>query len=321
MRTLLRVCILALVLGSGAASAETYPTRPVRLVVTFPAGGAIDVLSRILADRLTAQMGERVVVDNRAGMGGTLGADVTAKAAPDGYTLVTASAASHAINKALFRSIPYDPERDFTPISMFATVPTVLVVHPSLPTHTVGEFIAEAKRRPGGINYASIGNGSSQHLAGAYFELKAGVQLQHVPYKTAPGIATDLAANEVQAGFLFISNIIAFIQGGQVRPLAVTSRERMPALPDVPTMIEAGLPDYEYVNWFGVMGPAGLPREIVERLHREFVTACRDTDLQRRFGDLGALVVNDDPQSFGRFVHAEIPKWAEIVKASGAQID
>ncbi|MBI3514528.1 MAG: tripartite tricarboxylate transporter substrate binding protein [Proteobacteria bacterium] len=318
-RLLLGVMVLAL--GIGAASAQTYPNRPVRLVVTFPAGGAIDVLSRILADRLSTQLGERVVVDNRAGMGGTLGADVAAKAAPDGYTLVTASAASHAINKALFRSIPYDPERDFAPISMFATLPTVLVVHPSLPARTVAAFIAEAKRRPGGINYASIGNGSSQHLAGAYFELKAGVQLQHVPYKTAPGIATDLAANEVQAGFLFISNIIAFIQGGQVRPLAVTSRARMPALADVPTMIEAGLPDYEYINWFGVMGPAGLPPDIVARLHREIVAACRAPDLQRRFADLGALVVGDDPQTFARFVHAEIPKWAEIVKTSGARID
>ena len=320
----MRIFILAaamVTLGVATASAQNYPNRPVRLVVTFPAGGAIDVLSRILADRLSTQLGERVVVDNRAGMGGTLGADVTAKAAPDGYTLVTASAASHAINKALFRNIPYDPERDFTPVSMIATLPTVLVVHPSLPARTVADFIAEAKRRPGGINYASIGNGSSQHLAGAYFELKAGVQLQHVPYKTAPSIATDLAANEVQGGFLFISNIIAFIQGGQVRPLAVTSRARMPALPTVPTMIEAGLPDYEYSNWFGVMGPAGLPRDIVERLHREIVTACREPDLQRRFTELGAIVVGDDPQTFGRFVHAEIPKWAEIVKASGAQID
>jgi tripartite-type tricarboxylate transporter receptor subunit TctC len=317
----LRLVLLWLALGVGAASAQSYPNRPIRLVVTFPAGGAIDVLSRILADRLTARLGERVVIDNRAGMGGTLGADVVAKSAPDGYTLVTASAASHAINKALFRSIPYDPEKDFTAVSMFATLPTVLVVHPSLPARTVGEFIAEARRRPGGINYASIGNGSSQHLAGAYFELKAGVQLQHVPYKTAPGIATDLAANEVQAGFLFISNIIAFIQGGQVRPLAVTSRGRMPALPDVPTMIEAGLPDYEYVNWFGVMGPAGLAPDIVARLNREIVAACREPDLRQRFADLGALPVGDDPEAFARFVHAEIPKWAEIVKASGAQID
>src|SRR5258706_9846982 len=194
IRSLLSV-LAVLVALAGTAAAQTYPNRPVRLVVTFPAGGAIDVLSRILADRLSTQLGERVVVDNRAGMGGTLGADVTAKAAPDGYTLVTASAASHAINKALFRSIPYDPERDFTPVSMFATLPTVLVVHPSLPASSVGAFIAEAKRRPGGINYASIGNGSSQHLAGAYFELKAGVQLQHVPYKTAPSIAPDLAPN------------------------------------------------------------------------------------------------------------------------------
>src|SRR4051794_2188141 len=183
----LLAALALLVSLAGAAAAQTYPNRPVRLVVTFPAGGAIDVLSRILADKLSASLGERVVVDNRAGMGGTLGADVVAKAAPDGYTLVTASAASHAINKALFRTIPYDPEKDFSPVSMFATLPTVLVVNPSLAAKTVPDFIADAKARPGKINYASIGNGSSQHLAGAYFELKAAVQLQHIPYKTAPG--------------------------------------------------------------------------------------------------------------------------------------
>ncbi len=254
-------------------------------------------------------------------MGGTLGADVAAKAPPDGYTLVTASAASHAINKALFRSIPYDPEKDFTPISMFATVPVVLVVNPSLPANSVADFIAEAKRRPGRINYASVGNGSSQHLAGAYFELRAGVQLQHVPYKTVGSISTDLVANEVQSGFLFISNIISFIETRQVRALAVTSRTRMPALPDLPTMIEAGLPDYEYANWFGVMGPAGLPQDIVERLHRAIAAACREPELRQRFSDLGALTVGDDPATFARFVHAEIPKWDAIVKASGAQID
>jgi tripartite-type tricarboxylate transporter receptor subunit TctC len=313
--------LAVLTMLAGAASAQSYPNRPIRLVVTFPAGGAIDVLSRILADKLTTTIGERVVVDNRAGMGGTLGADVVAKAAPDGYTLVTASAASHAINKALFRTIPYDPEKDFSPVSMFATLPTVLVINPSLPAKTVAEFIADAKARPGKINYASIGNGSSQHLAGAYFELKAGVQLQHIPYKTAPGIATDLASNDVQAGFLFISNIIAFIQSGQVRPLAVTSRTRMPALPNVPTMIEAGLPDYEYTNWFGVMGPAKLPTDIVAKLHAEIAKACQDPDLQKRFAELGALAVGDDPQTFGKFLSSEIPKWATIVKASGAQID
>ena len=314
--------LVAILAGlAGSAGAQTYPTHPVRLVVTFPAGGAIDVLSRILADKLSTTIGERVVVDNRAGMGGTLGADVVAKAAPDGYTLVTASAASHAINKALFRTIPYDPEKDFTPVSMFATLPTVLVINPSLPAKTVSAFIADAKARPGKINYASIGNGSSQHLAGAYFELKAQVQLTHIPYKTAPGIATDLASNDVQAGFLFISNIIAFIQSGQVRPLAVTSRQRMPALPEIPTMIEAGLPDYEYTNWFGVMGPAGLPAAIVAKLHAEIAKACQDADLKKRFDELGALAVGDDPATFGAFVKAEIPKWATIVKASGAQID
>jgi tripartite-type tricarboxylate transporter receptor subunit TctC len=306
---------------TGAASAQNYPNRPIRLVVTFPAGGAIDVLSRILAEKLSTTIGERVVVDNRAGVGGTLGADVVAKAAPDGYMLVTASAASHAINKALFRTIPYDPEKDFSAVSMFATLPTVLVINPSLPAKTVAEFIADAKARPGKINYASIGNGSSQHLAGAYFELKANVTLQHIPYKTAPGIATDLASNDVQAGFLFISNIIAFIQSGQVRPLAVTSRQRMPALPEIPTMIEAGLPDYEYTNWFGIMGPAGLPADIVAKLHAEIAKACQDADLKKRFDELGALAVGDDPATFGAFVKAEIPKWATIVKASGAQID
>jgi tripartite-type tricarboxylate transporter receptor subunit TctC len=316
-----RGIVVALALLTSNAAAQSYPTKPIRLIVTFTAGGAIDVLSRLLADQLSARLGERVVVEDRAGMGGTLGADVVAKAPPDGYTLVTASAASHAINKALFRRIPYDPEKDFTPVSMFAVVPTVLVVNPTLPVHTVDEFIAEAKRRPGQINYASIGNGSSQHLAGAYFELKAGVQLQHVPYKEVGSITKDLVSNDVQAGFLFISNVLSVIQADQVRALAVTSRTRVPALPDLPTMIEAGLPDYEYVNWFGVMGPAGLPPEIVERLHQAIAAACRNPELRKRFADLGAVPVGDNPATFARFVHDEIPKWATIVKASGARID
>ena len=317
----LRALAVLLAMVAGAACAQDYPNRPIRLIVTFPAGGAIDVLSRVLADRLSASLGERVVVENRNGMGGTLGADVVAKAPPDGYTLVTASAASHAINKALFRAIPYDPEKDFTPISLFASLPTVLVVHPSLPARTVAEFIAEAKRRPGLINYASVGNGSSQHLAGAYFELRTGVQLQHVPYKTVGSIASDLVSNDVQAGFLFISNILNLIEAGQVRALAVTSRARMMALPTIPTMIEAGLPDYEYVNWFGVMGPAGLPPSVVDRLARAIAAACGEPELRQRFADLGAVAECDDPASFARFVHDEIPKWDAIVKASGAQID
>jgi tripartite-type tricarboxylate transporter receptor subunit TctC len=319
MRLLIAVAVLLATLAG--AQAQDYPTRPIRLIVTFPAGGAIDVLSRVLADRLSETLGARVVIENRAGMGGTLGADVVAKAPPDGYTLVTASAASHAINKALFRSIPYDPEKDFTPISLFASLPTVLVVHPSLPARTVAEFIAEAKRRPGRINYASVGNGSSQHLAGAYFELRAGVRLQHVPYQTVGSISSDLVSDEVQAGFLFISNIQSFIESGQVRALAVTSRTRMTALAAIPTMIEAGLPDYEYVNWFGVMGPAGLPPAIVERLHRAIATSCGEPDLRQRFAALGALPDCDDPASFARFVHDEIPKWDAIVKASGARIE
>lgn len=321
-RLLIAISTLIVILAPTVIRAEeTYPARPVRLVVTFAAGGAIDVLSRILADRLSKTLGERVVIDNRVGMGGAIGADIVAKAPPDGYTLVTASAASHGIDQALFRTIPYDAIRDFTPISLFATLPTVLVVHPSLGITSVADFIAAAKRNPGKINYASVGNGSAQHLAGAYFELKAGVHLQHVPYKTVAMITTDLVANEVQAGFLFISNIVSFIETNQVRPLAVTSRSRMAALPEVPTMIEAGLPDYDYANWFGVMGPAGLPTPIVAQLNRAIVEACREPELRRRFAELGAVPVGDSPEAFARFMQGEIPKWAEIVRVSGATID
>jgi tripartite-type tricarboxylate transporter receptor subunit TctC len=303
------------------AAAESYPSRPIRLVIPFPAGGASDVLGRIVADRMAAVLGQGLIVDNRSGAGGNLGADLVAKAPPDGYTILLCSSGTHAINVSLYEAFPYDAEKDFAPISLFAIVPNILVVHPSLPVHSATEFIAYAKAHPGQLNYGSIGNGSSQHLAGAYFEMATGVRLQHVPYRGIPQMMADLLAGDLQLSFQLIPNVVEQVKAGQLRPIAVTSSARSSALPAVPTMAEAGVANYETAGWFGLMAPAQTPSAIVETLHHALVQGLARADTRARFAELGAEPVGSSPDEFARFIHAEIPKWRVIVKASGAHID
>jgi tripartite-type tricarboxylate transporter receptor subunit TctC len=317
--------VLCLVIVSAAfsplATAQTYPTKAVRIICPFPSGGASDVTVRILAERLTAAMGQPFVIDNRGGAGGNLGSEIAAKSAPDGYTLLLGSSGTHGINKTLYRNLPFDPEADFAPIALYTIIPNILVVTKSLPVSNVKEFVAYAKANPGKVHYGSIGNGSSQHLAGAQFEMVTGVQLVHIPYRGAPQGVADLLSGQIEAMFQLLPNIAEQVRAGEVKALAVTSSKRSSALPDVPTMAEAGVANYETAGWFGLLAPAKTSPAIVEQLNREVVRAMQIPELRARFAELGAEPVSTTPAEFAAFISAELKNWAVIVKASGAQLD
>jgi tripartite-type tricarboxylate transporter receptor subunit TctC len=322
MRVTRILCLLMVTLTFGpAAVAQSYPTKAVRIICPFPSGGASDVTIRIVAERLTAAMGEPFVIDNRSGAGGNLGSEIAAKSAPDGYTLLLGTSGTHAINKTLYRTLPFDPEADFAPISLYTIIPNILVVNKNLPVSNVKEFIAHAKANPGKVHYGSIGNGSSQHLAGAQFEMVTGVQLVHIPYRGAPQGVADLLSGQIEAMFQLLPNIAEQVRAGEVKALAVTSSKRSTALPNVPTMAEAGVANYETAGWFGLLAPAKTPPAIVEKLNQEIVKVMKLPDLRARFAELGAEPVSTTPAEFAKFIHDELKNWATIVKASGAQLD
>ena len=300
---------------AGHAGAQTYPSRPIRLIVPFLAGSATDVTGRLLADRLGSYLGGTFVVENKPGAGGNIGTDVVAKAEPDGYTLSYSASGPLAINKSLFSKLPYDPEKDLEPISLVAKLPNVLVVNPkTIPVKNVQEFIAYAKEHPGKINYSSIGNGSSQHLAAVQFEQATGTSMKHVPYRGAPPIIVDLISGDVPVSFQNIPNVLAAIQAGQVRPLAVTTNKRNPALPDVPTMEEAGLKGFESYAWFGLLAPKGTPAAIVERLNKETLKALADPAMRKRMIEIGAEPSPTSPAEFKALIAAEVVKWRKIIQ-------
>jgi tripartite-type tricarboxylate transporter receptor subunit TctC len=274
-----------------------------------------------VAEKLSPVLGQPIVVDNRAGAGGVIGTDAAAKSAPDGYTLLLGSSGTHGINKTLYRNLPFDPEADFAPIALYTIIPNILVVTKSLPVSNVKEFVAYAKANPGKVHYGSIGNGSSQHLAGAQFEMVTGVQLVHIPYRGAPQGVADLLSGQIEAMFQLLPNIAEQVRAGEVKALAVTSSKRSSALPNVPTMAEAGVANYETAGWFGLLAPAKTSPAIVEQLNREVVRAMQIPELRARFAELGAEPVSTTPAEFAAFISAELKNWAVIVKASGAQLD
>jgi tripartite-type tricarboxylate transporter receptor subunit TctC len=324
MRVLWAMCgiLIATAFGPVApATAQSYPTKAVRIICPFPSGGASDVTIRIVAERLTAAMGEPFVIDNRSGAGGNLGTEIAAHATPDGYTLLLGTSGTHAINKTLYRSLPFDPEADFAPIALYTIIPNILVVNKKFPAANVKEFIAYAKANPGKVHYGSIGNGSSQHLAGTQFETITGVQLVHIPYRGAPQGIADLLSGQIEAMFQLLPNIAEQVRAGEVKALAVTSSKRSTALPDVPTMAEAGVANYETAGWFGLLAPAKTPVAIVDQLNREIVKVMQIPELRARFAELGAEPVSTTPAEFAKFIHDELKNWATIVKASGAQLD
>lgn len=318
--------VLIAVAALGAATAldaysQTYPARAVRLIIPFSAGGAADVPGRILADRLTASLGQQVVIDNRPGAGSTIGAETAAKAAPDGYTLFMISN-THFVSAALHKKLTYDPLNDYTPITQITSAPNVLIVHPSMPAKTVKELVALAKSRPGQINYASSGNGSTQHLTGALFCKMAGIDMTHIPYRGSGPVTADLIAGQVQVGFPGIAGMLPHIKSGRLRPLGVTGAKRSPELPDVPTIAEAGVKGYEMVAWFGIAGPKGLPRDIQMRLHGDLMKILKGADMQKAMRTAGQEVAyQEKPEQFYNFMKAEAAKWAKVVQDSGAKVE
>jgi tripartite-type tricarboxylate transporter receptor subunit TctC len=302
------------------ASAETYPARSIQVIVPFAGGSASDVIMRVLLERMGTSMGRRFIVENRPGAGGNTGTAAAAKADPDGYTLVMSTLGPLAANKTLFRDLGYDPEKDFEPISLFAIVPNVIVVSAKLPVRSLAEFIAYAKSRPKEINYGSVGPGSSQHLAGAYFELVVGIQMTHVPYRNIAQYVPDLIAGSVPAGFQFLPNVIAPLRSGDARALAVTSNKRMAALPDVPTVAEAGISGYAPSGWLALLAPRGTPRPIIARLNEELAAAIADPVVRDRFSELGAEPAATTPEELARFIASEIAKWRDIITRAGITV-
>ena len=310
--------LLAVAGGAGAAG---FHDRALRLVVPFPAGGAADIMARGLAQQLTEQLGQQVVIENRGGAGGTTAAEAVAHAAPDGYTLFFATMGTQAINPSLYPKLRYDPIKDFEYVSLTHTTPRVLVVHPSVPAKTVEELIALAKAQPGALTYGSAGNGSSSHLSGALFASMADVRLLHVPYKGSAPLLNDVLAGRVSMTFDSYAVYAEHIRSGKVRALGVTSLKRMSALPDVPAIAEAGLPGYDVSNWLGLLAPRGTPAAVVDRLHGAVVRGMADESARRRLAGMGIEATSSTPAEFVDMVRAEIPKWEAVVKKSGATVD
>jgi tripartite-type tricarboxylate transporter receptor subunit TctC len=310
--------VAPLALAQGAAS---YPAKPIRLVVPFPAGGTTDILARAVAQKLSEAWGQQVIVDNRPGAGGNIGSDLVAKSAPDGYTLLMGTVGTHAINPSLYAKMPYDHVKDFAPVILVAGVPNVLVVNPSLPVHSVQELIAYAKANPGKLNFASSGNGTSIHLSGELFKTMTGVQMTHIPYKGSAPALTDLVGGQVELMFDNLPSSLPFIKAGRLRALAVTSGTRAAALPDLPTLAESGLAGFEASSWFGVLAPAGTPRDIVAKLNGAIATWLASPEAREKLSSQGAIAAGGTPDAFARHIAAETVKWAKVVKASGAHVD
>jgi tripartite-type tricarboxylate transporter receptor subunit TctC len=313
---------LALALGCAGAFAQSYPAKPIRLVVPYPAGGPLDIMARAIGQKLTEAWHQPVVVDNRAGAGGNIGADLVAKSAPDGYTLLMGAVATQAINPALYSKIPYDAARDFAAVALVAQVPNILVVNPAVPVKSVRELIELARAKPGTLNFASGSTGSTGHLAGELFKTMAGVDMVHIPYKGAAPATTDLLAGQVQLMFDNLANALPNVKAGKLRALAVTTLARSPAVPDLPTIAESGLPGFDLTTWFGLLVPAGTPPEIVAKLNAEVVRALNSNDMRERLQRMGAEPpANNTPEHFAAFIRSEAAKYAKVVKSSGAKVD
>jgi tripartite-type tricarboxylate transporter receptor subunit TctC len=316
LSSLASICVFA----SACAVAQDYPARPVTVIVPFSAGSASDVMARIVLDRAQPSFGQRFVVENRPAAGGNVGTAAVAKAAADGYTILMSASGPLAANKALYPNLGYDPEKDFEPISLYASLPNIVVVSAKLPIGTLAELTDYVRKNPK-MPYSSVGNGSSQHLAGAYFEQLVGAQMTHVPYRVTAQLVADLAAGQVPLSFQLLPNVLGQIKGGGVRPLAVASDKRLAALPDVPTAAEAGVNGYVSAAWFAFLAPRGTPKPVVDRLYREIAAAMADSGVRTRFAELGAEPLATTPDALARHISAEIVKWREIVTRGGITVE
>ena len=310
------VAVAVLVFTAAIASAQSYPSRVVRMVVAYPPGGSIDVVARLVNQRLTTAFGHQFIIDNRAGAAGNIGTDYVAKATGDGYTLLMGSAASISSAPAVYAKLPYDPVRDLSPIIQVANQPNVLTAHPSVPARTLKEFIALAKANPGKFNYGSSGIGASQHMTAELFAMLTGVKIEHIPYKGGTPAMTDLISGQIDFMFTPAPNAIAFVKSGKIRGIAVTSLKRSSALPELPTMDESGLKGFELLGWIGLLAPAGTPREIVDRLNGE-INRMLAGDIRPRLTDLGLDAVGGTPEQFAAFIRQDIAKYVKIVKVAG----
>jgi tripartite-type tricarboxylate transporter receptor subunit TctC len=315
--TLVALCALA----AGGVSAQSWPTKPIKYIVPFAPGGTTDILARTISEKLSIALGQPVVVENKPGAGGGVGADFTAKAAPDGYTIMGGTISTHAINASLYSNLPYDPVKDFVAITLIARVPNMLVINPEIPAKTVAELIALLKANPNKYTFASSGNGTSQHLSGELFKSMAGVQMQHIPYKGSPPALQDVVGGQVTMTFDNITTALPLAKSGKLRAIAVTTAKRSAVAPDIPTLAESGLVGFEVGSWQGVFAPAGTPSDIVKRLNAEIVKIINMPDVREKLLALGAEPVGDTPEQFGAYVKTEVVKWSDVVKKSGAKVD
>ncbi|MBO1113102.1 tripartite tricarboxylate transporter substrate binding protein [Bordetella petrii] len=315
----------ALAAPPGASAADSYPDRQVTILVPFPAGGTTDIAARVVAAELGKAWKQPVVVENRAGAGGNVGTAEAARAKPDGYTLLMGTVSTHAINQSVYAKLPYDPVRDFTPVTLVIPVPNILELNPAFADRhkirSVADLIAYLKANPGKVNMASTGNGTSTHLSGELFQAMTGTKMTHVPYKGSSPALTDVMSGSADLIFDNLPSSMGFLKAGKLRPLAVTSAERSPALPDVPTMAQAGVAGYDASSWFGLLAPAGTPPAIVEQVQRDVAKILQDPAVRARFAALGAVPSGMAPAQFKQFMAAEAAKWAKVVKQSGARVD
>jgi tripartite-type tricarboxylate transporter receptor subunit TctC len=318
MRTALFIIAL---LGACTAQAQTYPSRPVRLVVPFPAGSTPDIVGRALGQKLAAAWGQPVIVDNKPGAGANIGTAEVAKAAPDGYTLLIGSNGPIAINKTLYAKLPFDPDRDLRPISLLAAAPQILAVHPGVPASDLKQLIDYARANPDKLAYGSVGAGSASHLTMELLKSQARISLVHVPYKGFPPVVTDLMSGQIQATFAIVPAVLPQIRAGKLKALAVTSEKRTALAPDIPTVSEQGLPQFDATAWQGLLCPAGTPPDTIERISRETQKAMHAADLRELLGKQGFEVIGSTPQEFAAFIRAESAKWGAVVKATGAKAE
>lgn len=313
-------CLLA-VCAAQLACAQNYPAKPIRFYTPYPPGGTTDILARIFGAKMHEAWGQPVVIEAKPGAGGNIGADYVAKSPPDGYTILMGASGPLAINASLFSKLPYDPAKDFAPVVLSASVPLVLVTHPSLPVRNVKEFIALMKARPGQFNYASAGPGSPQHLTAEMFKFMAKVEMAHIPYKGSGPAIVDLIGGQIPFAFESMIPILPHVKSGKLRGLAVTSTARSPVLPEISTVAESGVPGFESIAWYGVVAPAGTPKEIVAKLNAEMVKIANLPDIRQRLIEMGSPPVAGTPDQFGALIKSEIPKWGKVVKQANVSLD
>ncbi len=323
MKALFSTAFVSLVFmaATTSAPAQQYPTKAVRLIVGFPAGGTSDIMARLTGQKLSEAWGQTFIIDNRPGAGGNIGTELVAKAAPDGYTLLVSPGSTLTSNPAVYSKVPFDTVRDFAPVTMIAGVPNALVVHPSVPASNVKELIALAKSRPGQLAYASTGAGQSTHLSAELLKTSAGINMIHVPYKGSAPALTDIVAGQVSVMFDNLPSVLPFIKSGRLKPLAVSSAARSRALPEVPTVAESALPGFDVTVWFAVLAPAATPREIVNRLNAEVVKAIKTQDMRERLAQQGAEAIGNTPEDFAAIIKRDLAKWAKVVKDANIKLD